>query len=307
MTFEQVEPSIVNSESQQAASPLRCEAQALQAATATRSGGGGKRGDNTPPDHGFHPGKAGWGPPADSQWGWQNPDLWKSGYDSSFFNQDPNRDQWKDVMLKEAANIVQKLDSGKAAEAAQELREDLFAMRGDLYGQDELISQVNKLDRKGSGADLNLKAWSPERGTWDNMEMIVKGSMPNSIHTFGSASDSFPNAAKAASALYKDLENVDNAKFQDDARKAYDDGTLEQAMQRLGAQSMFIHFDPEQTKTDVALDIYQAYVNNQSGDVLMHLNVETVTDSNGRKVTSVIASGSQSHCNCPRYPYPYEY
>jgi hypothetical protein len=306
MTFEQVEPSVVTTESQ-TVSPLRCEAQQLLSAAGSKGGGGGKGGQTNPPDHGFKPGKPGWGPPANSQWGWQNPDLWRSGYDSSFFNQDPNHDLWKDVMRTEAANIVGKLDSGKTAEAAQELKEDLYAMRGDLYGQDELLSQINSLDKKGSAADINLRAWSPERGTWDNMEVVQQEKMPFAIHTFGAAADSFPSVDKSASRLLKDLDRVDIAQFQDDARKAYDDGTLAESMQRLGAETMFNHFDPEQTKTEVALDNYQAYINNQGGDVLMHLNVETVTDSKGRKVTTVIASGSKSHCHCPRYPYPYQY
>jgi hypothetical protein len=45
----------------------------------------------------------------------------------------------------------------------------MFQMRGDIYAQNELLNQVNTLENKGVGADLNLGNWNPLRGTWDNI------------------------------------------------------------------------------------------------------------------------------------------
>jgi hypothetical protein len=63
------------------------------------------------------------------------------------------------------------LDSGNAAGAWNELNTDLRNMGGDIYAQDNLINQVNLLDVKGVGADLNLGTWNAIRGTWDSMSI----------------------------------------------------------------------------------------------------------------------------------------
>lgn len=73
---------------------------------------------------------------------------------------------------------------GNAVGAADELSEDLYAMRGDMYAQDQLLSEVSRYDRKGLGADLSLRNWDPARGTWDNIEIVGPGGVIP-INTYG--------------------------------------------------------------------------------------------------------------------------
>jgi hypothetical protein len=110
------------------------------------------------------------GPPAERHWGWQNPDAWSQGYDTSFFQQDPNFAIWQPTIQQEAQSITSALDAGATVAAANELNADLWAMRGDLYGQNELLTEVHN-QQNGEGAQLYLGQWDPMRGTWDNMEV----------------------------------------------------------------------------------------------------------------------------------------
>lgn len=72
--------------------------------------------------------------------------------------------------------------------AAAELSEDLYNLRGDMYAQDQLLSQVNRFDRKGFGADISLGPWDPVRGTWDNVQIVSRnGSIP--IRTYSGWDD----------------------------------------------------------------------------------------------------------------------
>jgi hypothetical protein len=76
---------------------------------------------------------------------------------------------WGNNIESEADYVAGLLDSGNATGAAQELNQDMFQMRGDIYAQDQLLNRVNLLETKGVGADLNLGNWNPLRGTWDSI------------------------------------------------------------------------------------------------------------------------------------------
>jgi hypothetical protein len=310
MAFEHFEEPVDKS-AQQITSTLQNEAMELQTArkggaSGKPSGGGGSDHSGDPPNHGFPPGKPGWGPPENSHWGWQDQNRWHSGYDSWFFNQDPNYNTWKDQIHSEATKIAGQMDAGNGAAAALELKQDLYAMRGDLYAQDELISQVNQSERKGAGADIHLNAWNPGQGTWENVEVFQSGKPPVYIRPFAASNDQFPDVSKTARHLMDDLNAVDMARFQEDATKAFNDGTLVDALKKLKAETAYNHFDPSQTHTSVAIDALQANVGNSAGDVAFHLVVNTITDSDGKKVTMVTATGSQSSCNC-HCDYNYNY
>ncbi len=120
------------------------------------------------PHHGFHPGRP-FEPPVGRGWGWQDENRWRRGWDPFFFQQDPNWRVWQTNIEAEADYVAGLLDSGNAAAAANELNQDMFEMRGDIYAQDHLLNRVNTLEVKGVGADLNLGPWDPIRGTWDNI------------------------------------------------------------------------------------------------------------------------------------------
>jgi hypothetical protein len=90
------------------------------------------------------------------------------------------------------------MDTGNGPGAALELKEDLYAMRGDVYAQDELLNEVNALDRKGLGADLQLGAWDPSRGTWDQINVVQPGAPPIQVGIFGGYDDQFPDVAAGA-------------------------------------------------------------------------------------------------------------
>jgi hypothetical protein len=64
-------------------------------------------------------------------------------------------------------------------------------MRGDIYAQDDLLNQVNAIERKGVGADLQLGNWDPIRGTWDNIAVVQPGLAPIGVQTFNAYTDQF--------------------------------------------------------------------------------------------------------------------
>lgn len=117
----------------------------------------------------FEPGRP-YGPPQGLQWGWQDPERWNRGYDTSFFQQDPNYENWQPVIGQEAQSVAFALDAGDTRGAAAELNTDLWAMRGDIYGQNELLHEV-QTQQSGEGAQLYLGQWDPMRGSWDTIEV----------------------------------------------------------------------------------------------------------------------------------------
>ena len=113
------------------------------------------------------------GPPQGDQWGWQDRERYQRGYDSSFFQQDPNYENWHPTINQESQNVAEMLDAGQTRAAANALNNDLWAMRGDLYGQNELLQEVAKAQSpSGEGAQLYLGDWDPTRGTWDTIEVV---------------------------------------------------------------------------------------------------------------------------------------
>jgi hypothetical protein len=84
------------------------------------------------------------------------------------------------------------MDNGNAQGAASELSEDLYAMRGDMYAQDQLLNEVNSFDNKGIGGDLYLGNWDPQRGTWDNVQIYQPGGWSIPIQTYGGYDDQYP-------------------------------------------------------------------------------------------------------------------
>jgi len=111
-----------------------------------------------------------YGPPQGLQWGWQDPERWNRGYDTSFFQQDPNFENWQPTIQQEAQSVTGALDAGDTRGAAAELNTDLWAMRGDIYGQNELLHEV-QTQQSGEGAQLYLGQWDPMRGSWDTIEV----------------------------------------------------------------------------------------------------------------------------------------
>ena len=111
------------------------------------------------------------GSSAGQGWGWGDPYRWRVGWDSWFWNvnTDPNYGVWNNEINNEAVNIAGILDSGNAQLAAQQLSNDLFEMRGDMYAQDQLLA--NTAEHPGIGAMLELNNWDPARGTWDDVEI----------------------------------------------------------------------------------------------------------------------------------------
>ena len=115
-----------------------------------------------------------WGEPwrFDRPLGYENPQLWNAGWNSCFFVDDPYYSVWQPTINQEAGRIASLLDSGQTSFATNELQNEMYWMRGDVYAQDELLSEVNAYDRKGVGADLYLNNWDPYRGTWDNIQIV---------------------------------------------------------------------------------------------------------------------------------------
>jgi hypothetical protein len=80
------------------------------------------------------------------------------------------------------------MDLGDAQGAADELASDLYSMRGDRYAQDELLGEVNADELKGVGADIQLNGWNPERGTWDDIQIVPgdgSGSIQIPVYDYG--------------------------------------------------------------------------------------------------------------------------
>ena len=153
-------------------------------------GGGGYY----PQDHGFHPGHNGWGPPMYQHWGWHDEARWARGWDTWFWLQSPNYSDWNNNINGEAASVAFQLDTGNAQGAAVELREDLYALRGDMYAQDQLLDEVNRFENKGMGADLYLGNWDSGRGTWDNIQIYQPGYDSIPINSYDGYSDQYPVA-----------------------------------------------------------------------------------------------------------------
>ncbi len=108
-----------------------------------------------------------WGPPVGSQWGWHDQARFNRGWNVWFFQQSPNYELWRQEIAQEARNIGILLDTGNGQLAARQLQADLIRLRPDRYAQNELLFQVNQLDRKGVGSDLVLGQWDPRIGGWD--------------------------------------------------------------------------------------------------------------------------------------------
>ena len=70
--------------------------------------------------------------------------------------QDPNCRAWQPMINQEAHNIAAQLMTNNIGAAGAELNQDLFNMRGDLYAQNQLLSQINAMDQNGSGGRLYL-------------------------------------------------------------------------------------------------------------------------------------------------------
>ncbi|HEY9758396.1 MAG TPA: cell envelope integrity protein TolA [Oculatellaceae cyanobacterium] len=103
-------------------------------------------------------------------WGWRN----RQGWDPNCFRPqyDPNYEQWAPSIHQEAGMITDLLNRGDTVNAAQYLNVDLFNMRGDVYAQNELLSEIRQ-EQSGYGATLFLgNGWDPERGTWNTVEVV---------------------------------------------------------------------------------------------------------------------------------------
>jgi hypothetical protein len=108
-----------------------------------------------------------WGPPQGADWGWHDQTRFNQGWDAWFFAQSPNYELWRQEIALEARNIGILLDTGNGMLAARRLQADLIRLRPDRYAQNELIFQVNQMDRKGFGSDLVLGRWNPLLGGWE--------------------------------------------------------------------------------------------------------------------------------------------
>ncbi len=117
-------------------------------------------------------------PPEGRGWGWQDPDRWRRGWDPFFFQQDPNYETWQPGINQESTNIAGALNANDTQTAANELNNDLWAMRGDIYGQNELLQQVQSQTQPGEGAQLYLGQWDPTRGSWDDIRVEAQPAPP---------------------------------------------------------------------------------------------------------------------------------
>lgn len=75
-----------------------------------------------------------------------------------------------DPITFEARQIANELDMGDAHRAAEHLRRDLQQMPS-FRDQRQLVEQVNAFDRKGVGADLQLRRPDREGGIWDDIRI----------------------------------------------------------------------------------------------------------------------------------------
>jgi hypothetical protein len=109
-------------------------------------------------------------PPEGRGWGWQDPGRWSRGWDPFFFQQDPNYESWQPTINQESGSVASALNANDTPTAAAELNRDLWAMRGDIYGQNELLQEVQN-QVSGEGAQLYLGQWDPTRGSWDDIRV----------------------------------------------------------------------------------------------------------------------------------------
>ena len=117
-------------------------------------------------------------PPDGRGWGWQDPNRWNRGWDPIFFQQDPNYESWQPTINQESTNIAGALGANDTQTAATELNNDLWAMRGDIYGQNDLLQAVQNQTPQGEGAQLYLGNWDPTSGTWDDIRVLAQPAPP---------------------------------------------------------------------------------------------------------------------------------
>jgi hypothetical protein len=178
MQFENVEPSKNGAKPEvNVIAQLQEEAVTYglaRAGSGHPDGGGKPQTALCPPfsDHGFQPGHSNWGPPKHQHWGWQDEARWTQGWDVWFWKQSPNYGSWNQKIENEAAKLAVKLDRGDKTGASIELTEDLYAMHGDVYAQNQLFSKIYKYERKGAGLDLYLGNWDHAHGSWDNIQIF---------------------------------------------------------------------------------------------------------------------------------------
>jgi hypothetical protein len=169
-------------------------------------------------------------------------------------------------------------------------------MRGDIYAQDKLLSEVNQIEKKGVGADIRLNGWNADRGTWDDVEIVQPGQPSIPINVFGGYKDEFPEVSNTASIIRKDVNRSDLNKFLKDAQDAYGNGTLADALEDMGAQISVTHTDASKTATGQTVDQYTAIVNNSAGNVTFNLAVVDVANADGKRITTFNAT--KTACSC---------
>lgn len=75
-----------------------------------------------------------------------------------------------DPITFEARQIANELDRGETHRAAEHLRRDLQQMPS-FRDQRELVEKIDMFDRKGVGADLNLRRPDRQGGIWDDISI----------------------------------------------------------------------------------------------------------------------------------------
>lgn len=96
-------------------------------------------------------------------------------------------DPW---MQLEGTIISNLLDDGDSDAAANRIKSDLYALRGNLDAQNTFLEIVDGGDRKGTGTDLKLGAWNPDTGTFDSIEVLPALTDPGN----GTPIDTYPDA-----------------------------------------------------------------------------------------------------------------
>ena len=102
-------------------------------------------------------------------------------------------DPW---MKLESTVISSLLDAGDSDAAANRLKSDLYALRGNMEAQNTLLDLVDQNDRKGAGSDLKLGDWNPDTGTYDGVEVLPALTDPGSgtqIDTYDKADAEQPD------------------------------------------------------------------------------------------------------------------
>jgi hypothetical protein len=98
---------------------------------------------------------------------------------------------WGPNIVREATGIARSFANLSCAIAATELREDLWAMRGDMYAQNELLSNIYAMQSLGYGGNILLNNWDPAYGTWRNIEVCQPGMTPIPIETYPGYGDPY--------------------------------------------------------------------------------------------------------------------